>query len=449
MVRSLIKILFLLLATFLNCICFAGNSMESYVSLNDGKSIITLSEGLKSATENNRLIKIAFHTKEISSTEVLVAKSRLFPSINATLNQTYLSYQPGAWFDSLHVYTAEKESLSYGINVYQTLYDFGSNISQYGASKIALDVATLDILRIKNIVALDFIYTYFDLLETEKMLFVSQREVESLESHLKVAQSLYAEGAITKNDLLQAEVTLSDAKQRLLTMKNIRSITASKMNNILGRPLNTEIHVVDMPLDPHTQRVLELEKAWEIAEKQRAEVKIIDNELRIIDMEKIIKKSEYYPTVFAQGGYNYTENRYLLHEDNWSLIFGVNLNVFSGGSTKAKVSKVEYRRNQLLEQKKKLIEDIQLGVEKSYRDMNNALEKIKVTKDATSQAEENLRINKIRYEEGIGTSTDVLDAITLLAKAETNYYSAVYELNRAQAGLLFATGSDLVSVYSH
>jgi len=79
--------------------------------------------------------------------------------------------------------------------------------------------------------------------------------------------------------------------------------------------------------------------------------------------------------------------------------------------------------------------------------MKNANEKIKVTKDAISQAQENLRINKIRYEEGVGTATDVIDAITLLTKAETNFYTALYEFNRAQANLIYSIGIDLVSAY--
>jgi outer membrane protein TolC len=185
-----------------------------------------------------------------------------------------------------------------------------------------------------------------------------------------------------------------------------------------------------------------------MAEKQRREVKIIDHELKIIDLEEKAAKSEYYPKLFAQGGYNFTENRYQFPEGNWSVILGIDLNLFSGGSTKAEVSKVLHRREQLLEEKRKLMDDIKLEVEKSYLDLKNALEKILVTKGAANQAEENLRINKIKYEEGIGTSTDVIDAITLLTLAETNYCRALYELRRAQAELRYATGSDLVSVYA-
>jgi len=414
----------------------------------DTLKILTISEGLRLATDNNRLIKIASLNKNIASSDILIARAKLLPSINASLRQTYLSHQPGAMFgqDRDRVFISQKEYLFYGINLYQTIYDFGANISRYEASKTFLDVTNLDIARIRNLVALDFINTYFDLLEIEKMMEVAKKEVERFESHLKVAQSLYAEGAITKNGLLQAEVMLSDAKQRLLTIKNRKAIDISRINTILARPINEDLQVVDVPMD--ISQGVELEKAWEMAEKQRREVKIIDHELKIIDLEEKAAKSEYYPKLFAQGGYNFTENRYQFPEGNWSVILGIDLNLFSGGSTKAEVSKVLHRREQLLEEKRKLMDDIKLEVEKSYLDLKNAMEKILVTKGAANQAEENLRINKIKYEEGIGTSTDVIDAITLLTLAETNYCRALYELRRAQAELRYATGSDLVSVYA-
>lgn len=438
----------LLVAIFYFSVCIAEVPAESQRPSDQKDSqVITLSEGLRVATEKNRIIIIASRNRDISFAETLIARSRLLPSIDASMSQTFLAYQPGAFIEPLGVRprTSEKSFLSYGINAYQTLYDFGANISQYEASKISHDVSQIDITRIRNIVALDFIITYFDLLETGKMILVAQKEVERLESHLKVAQSLYSEGVITKNDLLQAEVKLSDARQRLLTLKNMRAINASRINNILARPLYAEVQAVDVPTK--VPDIIELQKAWDAAERDRSEIKIVDLELRILDLQETIKKSAYYPKLFAQGGYNFIENRYQIHEDNWSLLFGINLNLFSGGSTKAEVSKVRHRREQLSEQKRKLIDDIKLELEKSYLDMKNATEKIQVTKDATAQAEENLRINKIRYEEGIGTSTDVLDAITLLTTAEINYYRAVYELRRAHAGLMYAMGVDLVSVY--
>ncbi|OGW38067.1 MAG: hypothetical protein A2Y97_00215 [Nitrospirae bacterium RBG_13_39_12] len=424
-----------LLAFLFNSTCYSEDITKA----------LSISEGLKLATENSRIIKIVSYNKDISLADTLVAKSRFFPSIDISANQTFLQYQPGAFFGSQSVFTAEKESLSYGINVYHTIYDFGARTSLYDASKLSLNVTELDIERIKNLVALDFITAYLDLLKTDKLILIAQKEVEMFGSHLKLAQSFYEEGVITKNDLLQAEVKLSDAKQQLLTTKNLKAINTARINNILSLPLTNEVQAIDISGDlPFS---FELCNAWEAASKQRPEFKIIDNQIKINYLEESAKKSEYYPSLYAQGGYNYTENRYLLHEDNWSLILGINFNLFNGGSTRAEVSKLKYIKNQLLEQKEKLLDDVKLEVEKSYLEMKIADEKIQVTKDAINQAEENLRINKIKYEEGIGTATDVIDAITLLTKAETNYYTALYEFRQAQAGLMYSIGFDLVSAY--
>ncbi|HWR58404.1 MAG TPA: TolC family protein, partial [Thermodesulfovibrionales bacterium] len=90
---------------------------------------------------------------------------------------------------------------------------------------------------------------------------------------------------------------------------------------------------------------------------------------------------------------------------------------------------------------------IRLEVEKNILDHKNATDRMKVTKDAVGQAEENMRINRVRYEEGVGTATEVLDAVTLLTVAETNYYRALYDSRRAESAVLYSMGKDLAEVY--
>jgi outer membrane protein TolC len=435
------------LCGMLPAICHAENlcGAEAQCGAEENPAIMTLSQGLKLATASSRLIKIASRGRDISSTDVSIAFSRYLPSINTSLGQTFLAYQPIGILGTLTAPEANRSSLSYGIDVRQDLYDFGARSSRYEAASTALDMASLNIDRVKNIVALDFIIAYFDLLETEKMELVGEKEVERLISHLSMAQSLYKEGVITRNDLLQAEVRLSDAQQRLLTTTNMRAVNASRINNILSLPLKNAVRVADVAGEPSYEA--DIDRAWGIAEKQRIELKTIDRELKINDLERAARRSEYFPKIFAEGGLNYTENSYMVHEANLSFMLGLNFNIFEGGSTKAEVAKIDYQREQILEQRQKLVDDIKLDVEKSWLDMKNAAERIKVTRDAIKQGEENLKINKERYREGVGTSTDVLDAITLLTTAETNCYRAEYELRRAHGAFMYAIGLDLASEY--
>lgn len=432
----------------LTFILLSAVSPSSISCAENGPQVITITEGLRLATENNHLVKIATQDMNMAADDALIAKAGLYPSVNASVSQTFLSNQPGAHFGPQNVHTAEKSSPAFGINAYQTIYNFGANTSRYEGFRTISDSRKLNIALTKNLVALNFIIAYFDVLESEKMITVAQREVESLGSHVKVAEGLYTEGVITKNDLLQGVVRLSDARQRLLTVKNQRSVNASRLNNILSRKLNSEVRLEEAPVNALATGVFStIESAWERAEKQRLEPAIIDKELRAADLEETVKKSGYLPNFFAQAGYNYAENRYQLHEDNWSVLFGMNINLLSGGSTKAEVAKVRHRKQQLLEQRDKLVDDIKSEVERYYLDMKNAAEKVMATRDSVNQAEENLRINRVRYEEGIGTSTDVIDAITLLTTAETNYHRSGYEFKKAQAGLLYATGTDLAKEY--
>ncbi len=409
--------------------------------------VLTLSDGLRLVIEENRLIKITHREEAVSEADTLLAKARMLPNIKTSLDQTFLAYQPGAIFGNQSVPTAEKSFFSYSLSIQQTLYDFRGNASRYEASRMILDTKRLDTKRIRNIVSLDFTFIYFDLLESGKMVLVAEREVERLEAHLRDAKNLYKEGVITKNDLLQAEVKLSDARQRLVSIKNLREIHASRFNNALARPLKTDVKVMDVNETPSDSIEMDMEKTWEISEKQRPEIQIVDATLKSLNLEGASKKSEYYPRFFVQGAYDYTENRYQLHEGNWSLTLGMDINIFSGGSTMAGILKIEQQKLKLFEQKSKLIDEIKLEVEKYMLDLKAAKERVAVTRDAVQQAEENLRINRLRYEEGIGTATEVLDAVTLLTVAEANYYRSIYDFRKAEAGLMYSMGKDLWEVY--
>jgi outer membrane protein len=411
----------------------------------DTPGLLSLPEGLKIAAADSRVIKIAVYNKDLASQDISIARSRFFPIVNAGANYTMLAYQPGAIFGPLSVRTADKDYPSYGINAHQTLYDFGARRSLYNASKESLGLTETDIFRTKNLIALDFTSAYFTLLESDRMVMVGQKEVDALRSHQQVAQNLYDAGSITKNDLLQAEVRLSDASQRLLTLKNQRAYNASRINNILSRPLISEVLPAEAPEELLPLPVLD--KSWETAMLRRPEVNIVDHEMKINELQESAKRSEYMPTFFAEGSYNYSKNQFMIHDDNWSLVFGLNINIFSGGVTRAEVAKIRLRSDQLREERNKLLDDIRLEVQRYYLDENNARDNVTATKDAIRQAEENLRINKVRYEEGVGTATDVLDAISLLTVAEKNYYKALYDMRRAHAGLLYATGEDLTLAY--
>jgi outer membrane protein len=410
--------------------------------------VLTLVQGLKLATKNSRLIRIAGREEDMAREDSLISRARLLPEVNASASLTSFAHQPTAVFGSFSVPTSEISYPAYSLSVEQTLYDFQKSASRYKASLLGVDIKKIDTRRIKNIVGLSFAVSYFDLLESDRMVDVAEREVERVQSHLKDTQNLYGQGVVTKNDVLQAEVRLADSRQRLIAAKNLSAVNASQINNFLLRPLNSPVQPEDVaPSLLESRVVFDLEKAWDAAMQARPELQIVDATLKAQDLEEKARKADYLPKFFVKGEYDYIDNRYVLHEANASVLFGMSINLYKGGSTKAELAKIEYGKERLGEQRKQLMDDIKLEVKRYILDSETAKERVAATKDSVKQAEENLRINRVKYTEGVGTATDVLDAVTLLTVAETNYYRSLYDLMRAEAGVLYATGRDIAEVY--
>ena len=407
--------------------------------------LITISGGIELLLKNNRLIKVALPDNEMSFQNSLVSRSALLPQVNLFANKTFNQYAPAMKFNSLDVETADKNPLTYGFDVYQTLFDFGKNLSNYWASKEILKAAKANTESVQRVATLEFIVAYFNLLEEEKIITVFEKEAESLTSYLHDIQHLYEQGVVVKNDLLPAQVRLADVKQRLIAARNDRQIGIARLNNILALPLNEEIRVQDIQMQP--QELPEMEIAWNNAVSERPEIRFYNDQLQASNFAQKAKAVENLPTLFADAGYAFQQNQFVTHEDNFSLELGAKMNLYDGGAARAQFLKERARHTQLKEQKDKITEDIKFEIEDSYFGLKNASEKVLVARDALAQAEENVRFYRAKYNAGVATNTDVLEAITMQTKAEVNYCSDDYELKRNYAKLMYSMGLDLALIY--
>ncbi|MGE5308548.1 MAG: TolC family protein [Deltaproteobacteria bacterium] len=406
---------------------------------------ISISEGIQRVLKDNRLIKISLPDKDMAFEDSMIARSALFPHLSASAAQTFYQYQPTAKFGQAVVFTQNKDPFSFGIDLYQTLFDFGKSLSNYNAAKEVMHAREANIESVRRMAVLEFIATYFDLLQTEKTIEVAQKEVESIQSYLNDIQKLYEQGVVVQNDLLPAQVRLADAKQRLIAAQNGREIAQAALNNLLALPLKENTLARDIEM--HPPELPAVEEAWKIAEGSRPEIKFLDNMTSASSFSEKARARENLPELFVRGGYSQTENDFTTHEGNSQVMIGAKINIFEGGADRAQLNKERARQKQLKEQKGKLIEDIKFEVENSYVGLRNASQKVDVAKSALSQADENVRITRVKYTEGVSTTTDVLQAIALQTGAQTNYYSADYELKRTYARLMYSMGIDLSLVY--
>ncbi len=406
---------------------------------------LTLEDGLKLVVEKGRDVTIARSDEDAARAAVSLARSPWLPFVDLYGQQTWLQYQPEAKTPFGPFPTAQDHFLTYGIKATQVLYDFGKTSSSIDAAKYGLTAREIETRRTQNLTAREFIIAYLDLLESDKLLLVAQEEVARYEAHKKDAEARYSAGVVTRNEVLQADVTLADSRQRLVNAQNLRSISSSRINSLLLKPLNDDVQAEEVRAAPSTG--ITLEQAWSVAESESSDLKDLDAKISSREENLQSIRAEFLPTFYLSGGYEYSENRYMVHQDNWSLIAGVNVNLSSGGASSSKIDIARSEVRSLKLTRDKLLDGIRLEVKTAYLDLQSQTQKMEVAKTAVAQAEENLRLQRLRYQEGVGTATDVLDAVTLLTTAESNSWKALYGIRRAEANLLYSMGRDLATEY--
>ena len=416
----------------------SGGQKEEY-------RLITITQGIDLVLKNSPLIKVALPDNAMSFEDSLFARSTLFPQLNAYVNKAFNSNAPGAIFGSQAVQTGDKNPVAYGFDVYQTIFDFGKSLSNFKASRQVYQATQSNTESIKRLVTLEFIVSYFNVLEAQQMILVSEKEVKSLKAYLNDIEQLYAQGSVVENDLLPAKIRLADARQRLIAANNYKETAIARLNNILGLPLREKIRLQDIAMD--VPKFPDMEQAQNAAASLRPEIAFYEDQIKASVLIEKARKVENYPVIFADAGYAYQQNKFATHQSDSSLILGAKVDLYDGGAARAQLLKERARQKQLNDQKTKLNEDIKFEIEDSYYGLKNACEKAEVGKDALEQADENVRFYRVKYNAGGATTTEVLEAITLQTKAQANFCTDNYEMKRSYAKLIYSMGLDLSLIY--
>ena len=121
--------------------------------------------------------------------------------------------------------------------------------------------------------------------------------------------------------------------------------------------------------------------------------------------------------------------------DRWTVQALATFTLWNWGNTAFKVGENKVKVTQAEDTKNQTIDSITLEVKNDYLNMQVAEKNISTAEKSIEQAEENLRMNEERYKYQVATQTDVVNAVTLLAQARTNYYGALSDFNVAKAQL--------------
>jgi outer membrane protein TolC len=252
---------------------------------------------------------------------------------------------------------------------------------------------------------------------------------------------------VARNDLLATEVRLRLVQDQGGEVDNAEVVAAQELNRLMGRRPSDPVVLPERLPSPPTlpAGTDDLKKS---ATNNNAQMLALRARLKTQLDVVSLRRSESYPTLFAQAAHTYQQNEYLIYPHANVLFLGLSWQAYDGGARQANVREADFAAARTREEIADLQRQLEVQVEQAYRDYTQAIQEASTAETNVKAAEENLRIEEDQYRAGLGRTTDVLDAESVLADSRFSLVNQHYNAYLKQGVLLTVAGEDLPTFFA-
>ncbi|MBP0022260.1 MAG: TolC family protein [Cyanobacteria bacterium SBLK] len=405
---------------------------------------ITLEQAIALTRRNNQDWRVAWLNLEKADAALRQALAANFPSLSAEIN---LSRTDSATTElsnrrltgrGLSASTSDTTTdlLDGTLTLSYTLYDGGSRPAQIRQAEETVRFNQLEVERIGEELRLSTANAYYNLQEANASVEIEQAAVDAAKQTLRDAELLERAGLGTRFDVLRAQVDLANSQQNLVNSRANRKIAERQLVQVLALGEQVEVSIADR-IERSRDWTLSLEETIILAYRNRAELeqqlvqREIDEQQRQVALSVLRPQVSLFASYTAANILSFGEG----FADGYALGATLSWTLFDGGAAKANSRQEELDieiAEATFEQQRK---SIRVEVEEAYENLNSSDENIKTAIVAVQLAEESLRLARLRFQAGVGTQTEVIDAQTELTRARGNLLTATVGYNRALASL--------------
>ncbi|NEP01551.1 MAG: TolC family protein [Symploca sp. SIO2E9] len=403
---------------------------------------ITLTEAIALARRNSPTLqqaRLTLQRNEFALREALAAE---FPT---AVVQTDLTHTDSAAEELTNEARAEAGVLEQDtastqfnatLQLSYNLYTGGLRPAQIRAAEEQVRLQQLQVETVAEQLRLDVTEAYYNLQNADAQVEIFEAAVEASEQNLRDAQLLEQAGLGTRFDVLQQEVQLADDQQSLISSGSNQDIAISQLVGLLNLGQQVEVTAAD-PIESAGEWKISLEESIVLALKNRAELEQPLVQRIINEQQRRIALAAIRPQVTLSAAYNALN----VFDDDFGFGDGVTLqatmqwNFFDGGAARARAKQEEVDIATAESQFEDIRGQIRLQVETAYYELEANQENIGTTTVAVEQAQESLRLARLRFQAGVGTQTEVINQQTALTRARSNLLNATVEYNRSLAQL--------------
>ncbi len=421
----------------IGCLIMAWASAATAGNLN-------LDQAVENALRNNPSVREA-ENRGLSADENLKSRRADFlPKASANYSLMYLDDAPYQVVGGVPRQVGDTESAHWDLIVVQPLFKGFGLVSRYQSARSESDIRALERKKAAQDVVRDVKTAYYEALLARSMEKVAEDQVKTLDAQERDAQGFYDHGVIPRNDLLKSKIAKASTVQDLEKAKADARLALSRLNLVMGGNFDADYELT--PVDATVSDAGELAVLMAHAVKNRPELQVMEKTMEIYDAGITGARSACYPEINLVGRYERNGNDAAADENDYSNDHNASVSVqarwtfFEWGKTRADIQAIRYEKRAFSEKVKAAEDQVRLETQQEYLNVKVREKNIKTAEEALEQAKENFRITRSRYLQNVTTATEVLEAQTFLARAETDYHKSVYGYLIARARLDRAVG---------
>ncbi len=426
-----------------NPLIFPTNPQEVNTTI---RQPITLNQAIELAIQNNKDFQSSRINLEKSQANLEAARSALFPTLSTEFNlsrdnsantelQNALTTQNAENSPFPTIPNLQPESSTNALGSVQLIYNIfsgGERSAQIEKAEKQVRSNRLQVEVVSEQTRFDATDRYYALQGTDAQVAIAQASVEDAAQSLRDARLLEQAGLGTRFDVLRAEGDLATANEALTRAISDQRTARRRLVQVLGVGQKVELTSAD-PITEAGDWTIPLENSIIQAYKNRAELEQQLLQMDIFEQDRFIALSGIQPKVDFLANYSYQNNfsNSVGLVDGYSFAARVRWTFFDGGRAFAEARRANRDMDLAQTEFAKQRDQIRFDVEESYYTLTSTKENISSTRTNVTRFEEALRLARLRFQAGVGTQTDVINAQRDLANARGRYLQAIIGYNQA------------------
>ncbi|MBW1712167.1 MAG: TolC family protein, partial [Deltaproteobacteria bacterium] len=207
---------------------------------------LNLQTCLDLALEKSLSVRQAEAGVEAAEFEVKEAQTSFYPQLSTTYGYTRLDEATKVSTGSSTYIEGSANHFQWKVSLSQPLFYGYALVTNKKLKDLGLMSQRLQVELARLDLALEVKQAYFEVLLAQKQQGVAQQAVKQLEAQVEVAKNFYQVGMIPKNDLLQVEVELANARQTLIKAGNSVRLAKAQLNTLLRREVESAVDLEDV-----------------------------------------------------------------------------------------------------------------------------------------------------------------------------------------------------------